>query len=262
MRHFRTALRFMTRYPVASHEDFQAGDFGRATGYFPLVGFVAGLDILLFRLLALFDKNGLHYPIWCMLTLLFWVWSSDSLHLDGLADTSDALASRRQGTEFLGVLHDSRSGAFGVLAIGLALIAKYVWLSSLPMQFEWFLPLPLVFSRLHSAMACQIRPYAGNPGSLSSLFITEARHGDLSRAAGWSVLCFFALAGPGIYFGLATVADALQALGVCVGGLALGRILVAIPMRRLGGISGDLLGWSQVITELAIAFGLTLLLVK
>src|SRR5258708_35334837 len=103
MKHFRMALRFMTRYPVAAHEDFAPGDFGRCTAYFPLVGFFAGLDLMLMRWATLLDRNGLHYWIWAFLLLLFWVWGSDSLHLDGLADTSDALASRRQGAAFLEV---------------------------------------------------------------------------------------------------------------------------------------------------------------
>src|SRR5688572_19479987 len=129
MKHFRIALGFLTRYPVPVEEDFSPGDFGRSTGYYPLIGFLAGLDLLVFRGATLWDENGMHYPLWTFLLLLFWVWSSDSLHLDGLADTSDALASRREGGDFLAVLHDSRVGAFGAAALGLALIAKFAWLS-------------------------------------------------------------------------------------------------------------------------------------
>lgn len=262
MKYFRIALRFLTRYPVGAEDEFLPGDFGRATGYFPLLGLLAGLDLLLFRTVTLLDKNGLHYPIWCFLLLLFWVWSFESLHLDGLADTADALGSGREGHEFSEIMHDSRSGAFGASAIALALIARFAWLSALPMQAVWFLPLPLIFSRLHSALACQARPYAGKRGSLSSLFIEESMHSDLHPAFAWALGGFFALAGAAFYFGLATATDAGLALAVCGAGLALGRLLLQIPMRRLGGISGDLIGWSQVITEIAIGFGLTLVLLK
>jgi adenosylcobinamide-GDP ribazoletransferase len=262
MKHFRMALRFMTRYPVAASEEFLLGDFGRCTGYFPLVGLFAGLDLMLLRWVALFDRNGLHYPIWCFLLLLLWIWGSDSLHLDGLADTTDALASRRQGAEFLAILHDSRVGAFGAMALGLVLIGKFAWLCSLPMQGWWFLPLPLVFSRLHSSLACQIRPYAGTPGSLSSFFINESTHADLNIAVATALASFFLLAGLSLYLGFTSAEDAAKAFGVCIAGLALGRSALWSPMARLGGISGDLIGWSQVITETAIAFGLTLVLVR
>jgi adenosylcobinamide-GDP ribazoletransferase len=262
MKHFKIALRFLTRYPVAPDEAFGPGDFGRATGYYPLVGFFAGLDLALLRWLTLQDHIGLHYPLWAMVLLLFWVWASDSLHLDGLADTADALASRREGPEFSAVLHDSRVGAFGAAAVTLALLAKYVWLASLPMQNWWFLPLPFIFSRLHSSLACQIRPYAGNQGSLSSMFIGEAAHSDLNRAAAWSGACFLALVIPSVYFGFCSSAGAIEALAVCGLGLLLGRFVLRLPVRRQGGISGDLIGWSQVITETAIAFGLSLALVR
>jgi adenosylcobinamide-GDP ribazoletransferase len=261
MKHLRIALRFLTRYPVRDQEIFNPGDFGRSTGYYPLVGFFAGLDLMILRWLTLLDKNSLHAPLWAFMILLFWIWSSDSLHLDGLADTADALASRRIGRDFLAVLHDSRVGAFGAAAMGMAILAKFVWLSSLPMENCWFLPLPLIFSRLHASLACQIRPYAGNSGSLSSLFICESRYADFNRAVAWSVISFFCLAVPSLYFGFTTAEEAAEALAVCLAGLILGWSILKLPMRRLGGISGDLIGWSQMICEIVIAFGLSIVLV-
>ena len=263
MRSLLIAFRFLTRYPVPEPEgDYQPGDFGKATGFYPLVGLVAGLDLLLLRSLLLFDSNGLHYPLWCLLLLLFWVWSADSLHLDGLADTTDALATRREGTEFYEVLGDPRVGAFGAMALGLALLARYAWLRNLPMRGLWFLPLPLIFSRLLASMACQIRPYAGRKGSLSSLFISEALHPDLNLAMLTAFVAFAIVALPSVFLGYATVEDCGLALGVCILGLASGWMLLKTPLSRLGGISGDLIGWATVITELCIAYGLFFVLVR
>jgi adenosylcobinamide-GDP ribazoletransferase len=261
MKYFRIALRFLTRYPITLEEEFAVGDFGRATAYFPVVGLLAGLDLFLLRYAMLFDKNGLHYYIWCFILLLFWVWASDSLHLDGLADTADALASGRDGKDFRLIMHDSRSGAFGVMAVCLALIGKFAWLVSLPMQNFWFLPLPLLFSRLHSTLACQLRPYAGQEGSLSSMFIEESKASDLNGALMGTLFGFFLLALPSVYFGFCSPLDVLKAFAVSVAGLGVAWSFLRLPMRRLGGISGDLIGWAQVICELSIALGLTLVLV-
>jgi cobalamin synthase len=84
----------------------------------------------------------------------------------------------------------------------------------------------------------------------------------LNLALGLGLGSFLALALPSVFWGLCSPMDAAKALGVGLLGLGLGRFLLRIPMGRLGGISGDLLGWSQVITEISVAFGLTLALVK
>jgi adenosylcobinamide-GDP ribazoletransferase len=260
VKRLRIAIRFLTRFPVGDHEDSGAGDFGGATGFYPLVGLLAGLALAALRSLSLLDRDGRHAGLWSFGILLFWIWSCDSLHLDGLADTSDALASRKREGEFLAILHDSRVGAFGAAAISLALMAKFLWLGTLGRQGLWFLPLPLVVSRLHSALACQLRPYAGSPGSLSSMFVGEAGAADKNLALACSLGAFIVLAGAGLGLGLAAPLELLKALGVCLAGLWLGREAIKIPMARLGGVSGDLIGWSQVIVETAVAFGLSLAL--
>jgi adenosylcobinamide-GDP ribazoletransferase len=252
----------LTRYPAPEVDEFRSGDFGRATGYFPLVGLIAGLDLLLLRWLVLFDREGLHYPLWCVALLAFWVWSSASLHLDGLADTTDALASRAQGNDFYEVLSDPRNGSFAVMALVLDLLARFAFLYALPMRFYWFLPLPMIASRLLSSLACQVRPYAGEPGSLGSLFIEEARHEDASRAVGWAFASFLLVSLPAVYFGAASAREAGLALLACSGGVLLGWIALRVPRGRLGGISGDLLGWSQEIAELSGLFLLFFLLVR
>jgi adenosylcobinamide-GDP ribazoletransferase len=263
MKHFLLALQFMTRYRVRAQETApEPQEFGRASGYFPLVGLLVGLELLLFRALTLKDPVGMHQPLWAVLLLLYWVWVCDSLHLDGLADTCDALATRREGKEMLEILHDPRLGAFGAMGLGLALLARWAWLRYLPMQFIWFLPLPLITSRLFSSLACQIRPYAGRPGSLSSGFITQSRHSDANGALGWSFASFILLAAPCIYFAEVSAMDAGVALAICGCGVMAGWAALQLPLRRLGGISGDLIGFGQVITELSTAFGLFFALVR
>jgi adenosylcobinamide-GDP ribazoletransferase len=260
MKAFRIALSFLTRYPLPWEEEAEPRDFGRSTAYYPLVGFMLGLDLWLLRWFLLLDKNGLHYPLWSVGLLAFWIFSCDSLHLDGLADTADALGSRLEGTDFRRVLKDSRIGSFGALALGLALLARCVWLIYLPMQNLWFLPLPLIFSRLLSSLACQLRPYAGEKRSLGAAFIDHSMPEDLSLAISFAFACSLLLAGLAIALEQAALREAAIALIICLGGLAAGRLILNLPISRQGGISGDLIGWAQVITEILICYGLSIFL--
>ena len=125
MRGFFLALQFLTRLPAPAVRDFQADDLARSAAWFPLVGLLLG------GLLALLGLAVRPFDPWlaALLVLLAWVWLTGGLHLDGLADTFDALgAAHRDRERFLQVLSDPRVGSFGVIALVLQLAAKLVLL--------------------------------------------------------------------------------------------------------------------------------------
>ena len=125
MRGFFLALQFLTRLPVPAVRDFQADELARSAVWFPLVGLLLG------GLLALLGLAVRPFDPWlaALLVLLAWVWLTGGLHLDGLADTFDALgAAHRDRERFLQVLSDPHVGSFGVIALVLQLAAKLVLL--------------------------------------------------------------------------------------------------------------------------------------
>lgn len=125
MRGFFLALQFLTRLPVPAVRDFQADELARSAAWFPLVGLLLG------GLLALLGLAVRPFDPWlaALLVLLAWVWLTGGLHLDGLADTFDALgAAHRDRERFLQVLSDPHVGSFGVIALVLQLAAKLVLL--------------------------------------------------------------------------------------------------------------------------------------
>lgn len=125
MRGFILALQFLTRLPAPVVRDFQADDLARSAAWFPLVGLLLG------GLLALLGLAAQPFDPWlaALLVLLAWVWLTGGLHLDGLADTFDALGAAHCDRErFLQVLSDPHVGSFGVIALVLQLAAKLVLL--------------------------------------------------------------------------------------------------------------------------------------
>lgn len=253
------AFQFLTRYPVGPGPSLAVGerDLGRSTRYFPWVGLVAGLDLMLARWLLGLAGALQHWPLACAALLTaYWVWICGSLHLDGWMDTLDGLASRREGPALLEVMHDSRVGAFGALGGGLALLLQFGFLASLPPRLWWALPLPLLVSRLLAALLCHSRPYAGRVGSLSGTIITCNEPIDGQWALAWAFLGAGLYGGAAVALGWAGPRDCLLALGAALLGLAVGLVAVRAPRRRLGGISGDLIGFALVATELATAYAL------
>lgn len=67
-----------------------------------------------------------------ILLIVFWVVITGAMHLDGFADTVDGMAGHKSIEERWEVMHDSRTGAYGVVGIALLLISKYASLDNIP----------------------------------------------------------------------------------------------------------------------------------
>ncbi len=119
------ALQFMTRLPfpqVAATQD----DFGNAIRWFPLAGVVVGIAVAA----ALWIGTRQDPALGAWLGLVTWVALTGALHLDGLGDIADAAgAAHADRARLSAVLADPHLGSFGVTAIALQLLAKFITLS-------------------------------------------------------------------------------------------------------------------------------------
>lgn len=256
------ALQFLTRLPLRLSRSLTPEEQGTSTAYFPLAGLLAGILLMGCRHLAAMDKVNSHFLPLALAILLVWVWFCDSLHLDGLADTTDGLASYKKGKPMLRVMHLGNTGAFGSAALTLSLLAKFIFLLSFPVHLNWLLPVPLMISRLFLTWGCSLRPYAGKKGSLSSRFILNTQGAHVGGALFLTLAALAGMAGPAWYFGMATGPQLAGVFSVCAASLLVGRLALQIPLRRLGGVTGDLCGFGHQVTELAAAYGLLFLLAR
>ena len=225
------ALGFLTRLPLPALRDFQPAELARAVVWFPVAGLVVGVAVTLAVML------GAQLDPWlaAFAGVVVWAWITGGLHLDGLADTADALgAAHRDPERFFAVLADPHVGSFGVIALVLQLTAKLVLL-------HWLVTLDL-------------------PWLVIVLIPAWARW----AAAGWTLL-------PPLKSGLGErFAWRGNRLGWIVGGLALAAFSAAAPLAlvslvpavlwggwmrvKLGGQTGDVLGagieWCESVSLL------------
>ncbi len=123
MKGFLLALQFLTILPVRLRGRISGRDVGRSTAFFPLVGLIkGGLLVLAY---AAFDPF-LPSAITAALLLIVSVLINGGFHLDGLADTFDAIASGKPRQGKLDIMKDSTTGPIGVTAIVLVLLLKYL----------------------------------------------------------------------------------------------------------------------------------------
>ena len=122
-------MQFLTGIPVPLKRELSADQLGKATSFFPLVGLILGG--ILAGLNWAFN-SFLPVPVTDILLIVILVVLTGAMHLDGFADTCDGMAGHKPVEERWKVMHDSRTGAFGVVGIALLLITKYVVLDNIP----------------------------------------------------------------------------------------------------------------------------------
>jgi adenosylcobinamide-GDP ribazoletransferase len=158
------------------------------------------------------------------------------MHLDGLADTADGLGSGRPAEQALDVMRRGDVGPFGVVTLALVLLVQVVALAQLHVTGFGLpgLAAALVVSRLALPLACS----AGVPAArVDGLGATVA--GSVSR----TMALVAVLLAQAAVVGVVVVTGApLQVLVLAPLGLLAGLAVTWRAVRRLGGVTGDVLG--------------------
>lgn len=135
---------------------------GHSTIWFPVVGLIIGTILALLNwVFSLF----LPATVTSGLTIVLLVVITGAMHLDGFADTCDGLAGNKPAEERWKVMHDSRTGAFGVTGLILLLLIKFLLINSIPQaNITPVLVVMPVISRWAMVYAIAMYPYARNEG--------------------------------------------------------------------------------------------------
>lgn len=242
----RLAIGTLTRMPVPAPRHIDRRIAGTAMSLAPLVGLLLALVCGLPLLIA--HDRPLIGLLLSVVSFTLLTWATRALHLDGLADTADALGSGKPAEQALEIARKSDIGPFGVLALVFTLLIDIVAVASLPdarLSYLAFI-IAIVTGRVTLTWACtRLWPAARSDG-LGAVVATSV---PLLVAAMWMIL--------GIAFG-GWLLGITGAIGVALGIIA-GIIVLAIARRRLGGITGDVLGATIEIAAATTLVALTLL---
>ena len=201
--------------------------------FLPLVGLEIGA---LWALLAWgCGFLGVPGPVRALFLAAFPYLATGCIHLDGFMDVTDAVKSCRSPERRREILKDSHVGSFAVICLALVLLTQF----ALNLAGEgpvWLLALIPGVSRCCSALAVEALP----PMSTSQYAQREKRKAHIALI----LAMLLALVGAGFLlfgkYGFALV-------GCLAGyGLALRR-----GYRSLGGMNGDIAGYSLTLGELA-----------
>lgn len=229
------ALALLTRIRVPSGATFPGG----GAGWFPVVGALIGLVIAgIYALLYGWVPSLLGGVV----AVSAGVWLTGALHEDGLADTLDALGSGAVASDALEIMRDSRLGAYGTLGLTVSVLWRVTAVASLT-------PVAAVAGLVAAHSLARV-------GAVVLMATTiPARPDGLGRSwsSGLSIREVSVAAVGGLIVGLIALGRWVTALIALTGLVVLGVRWVA--RRRIGGVTGDVLGASEQLSEmLALGF--------
>ena len=242
VRRFLDTLGFLTR--LAPARVIPEEEMNRCMAYMPVIGLVLGTVVVLPFALGLFSSSP-WVQAWLMVALS--VYLTRGLHFDGMADICDGVTTHADPDRFWEVIKDSRSGAFGVIGLVMALCGQIILFHEIIVAGSYT---AILWAFILGRAACvwlgfYVRHLTR--AGLGKLYIDGATLGVALTAAVTTFALGIFLAGP-----IATIAATLIATAALY------------PLYRLamhvGGANGDFLGCSVLLGELAAGLGLLLFL--
>ena len=278
LRHFLLAVQFFTRIPVvgrlADWVGFSPAMLRASAAHFPGVGWLVGTLVaaLTALLLAYLPEGGFSPLVAAVLGTAFGVLLTGAFHEDGLADVFDGLGGSPDRERALVIMKDSRVGAFGAIAMFLVLLGKVSLLALLGSVNGELLCAALFVahgvSRTWPLFLVRWMSHVGDlAGSKSKPLADQISGKSLGVALVWCLLGLaltLYLQDMVNFIDLDIENDSSQerlliALGCALtaSGLAF-LVMWRWFLRRLQGFTGDCLGATQQVCELAFYLGLAL----
>ena len=234
-----TALRTLTILPVPGRD---AERFSDSLYWFSLVGLVVGT---LEALLARFGVLAGWFEMAALLALGGGIVLTRGLHADGLADLADGFFGGRNREAALRIMKDPNVGSFGSLALIFVMLFKFVCLLELA-RYQAFgtMIAGVMLARAGQVVLASWLPYARAEGGTATAFV---------EGAGWPHL-FVALGSSFIFLLYPVGFEWPRALFLMASALASTLALGLLSRRKIGGVTGDVLGACSELTEAFVWF--------
>lgn len=234
------AFQFLTRLPLNVNITISDQRLGQSVLFYPFVGLVIGIILILVSPLLPQQTFALNAAI----ILSVWVLLTGGLHLDGLADCSDAWAGGLGDKErSLAIMKDPAAGPFAVLILVLLLLLKWTALLSL-LQLDKgldFLFIAPLLGRLSILILMLSTPYVRVNG------LGSVMQEHLPKLTAWLTVCAFLL----LCFWLTNIYTLLSVFILIV-------LIRHLSIQRIQGVTGDVYGASVEMVETVVLISLVL----
>ena len=259
----RLALGTLTIFPTPPPRVVDQRSGSWAMTFAPLVGLMLAAVATVFVWLPAWVPGRVTVAplLASALTIGLLAFLTRAIHLDGLADSADGLGSGKPSAEALAIMRGSDIGPFGVVTLVLVLLIQVVALAQHIAEGRGVLAiaLALVVSRFALPLICSKGVPAARPDGLGQMVAGSVGRVQLLIAAGYSFVVLAVVAAAAV--GPAQVEGDLVLRGGLVATVALlaGAGMCWWCVRRLGGVTGDVMGACVEVTFTVTLVVLTVL---
>ena len=240
----RIALGLLTRVPLGADLRQAAERGANAAWAFPLVGLIVGAIAAGVGVAGLWI--GLAAGPVAALVVFAQVMLTGAMHEDGLADTADGLWRGWDPARRLEIMKDSRIGAYGVIALVLSLLIRVMMVAMLAALGGWALLAGIIAASCISRASMVSVMTLMDPARESGLSASVGQPAMATMVMAWVLA---ALAAVGLV-GLEMVPSVIAAVFVMA-------VMMSLAKARIGGQTGDILGATQQVSEIAVLMVLT-----
>ena len=245
---FIATVMFFTRIPINwAYFSDKPPDLTRAAWAFPMIGYLIGLSCGVIGDLCLF--LGLSTFLSCVIAIALSVIVSGAFHEDGLADMADGFGAGGSPERIDKIMHDSRLGTYGVVALTLGLLARIgLAVNLVDLGYSLVFVLSAGFASGKLAIIC------------TRNFFNPSKFAKTGSIIGFISTKNFLAA---ILIWLVPVMFIFPFFCVLVGITFVTGIICIVGSRSnyyLGGITGDVMGAIAFVSELLFLLGVNLVI--
>lgn len=226
------SLQFLTRIPLNIEVEYNSRNIAKSTFFFPFTGMLIGAFSAGAYYITLFMGRDIA-SLFGVLALIF---ITGGLHIDGLSDTCDGFFSSRKKEKILEIMKDSRSGTFGVIAVVIDILTKYILISRIKTNVLPCLMLSCANARLTAVMLMSFTKCA-RPGGMGAAF---------SGSGTKKYFCF----GSALYAALTIFFFGFKRLIPLAAALGVSLLITMKSYKTIGGLTGDVYGADIEICEI------------
>lgn len=242
------SIMFFTRIPINwTFFSKEPPNLTRAAWCFPFVGFIIGILSGMIGDLCIL----INLPIFlsCSIAVSLSVLITGAFHEDGLADMADGFGAGGSADNINKIMHDSRLGTYGTVSLILAFFIRLSLVIELAeLGYSIILILSTGFASGKLALLFLRNSFNTSIFSRTGSIIEYVSPAKLTVATIlWLLPSIFIFPFSGILLGIFLVSVAL----FCIGRMA---------EKKIGGITGDVLGAGAFLTELVFLFGVIIYL--
>ena len=226
------SIQFLTRIPLNIEVNLDKKSIAASTFFFPFVGMLIGaLSAGVYYVMSFMGKETA--SVFSLLALIF---LTGGLHIDGLSDTCDGFFSARKKERILEIMKDSRCGTFGVIAVVLDILLKYIFISKIQNNILPCLVLSCANARLTAVMLMSFTRSA-RPGGMGAMFSDSG-----------TKKYFFA--GSALYVAAAFLLFGFKSLILLLAAILTSFLIILKSYKTIDGLTGDVYGANIEICEI------------